>query len=512
MFRSPSSTSSTPSSPSQFVKFDKFEEKKLKQTKKGSQTIKSIFFNRRNTFKERGSSPGSLVTGSLPLSTSSALTALKESAAWNQFSMESITMAGEEVVSKFMREAGIKDIKRQTSKIVEKLIKLNQNSATIEDMSEYVHDFYQTMIDRFEKQAMSQEQSDQLIDITEKYLMDQLYNIIFTRIQHEEEEKDLTVQKRIRSLNWIMAQHLDIEMNMKNPQIRDILDKAITEIIEMDSKQVPLEKLECIVTCSKTIFKLLQISRNEPVSADQFLPALVFVIVKANPPLVHSNIKFITRFSYPRRLMSGEAGYFFTNLCCAVTFIEKLNGESLNIAEEDFQKYINGEAIPPGSGIEQSAYLCEALRIMYSNVAALNDITERQDKFENDIQKLMDHMDQFRNDMLKKIEPALKPVILPYYSVDLDLDLKLVPSALRQRIIEEREERLATKFEGVLVDIETNPDTDSKITVQEDKSPIGRNSPKNPSSDPQDSLVGFDDSPTSYELPEPLKPEVLRHN
>lgn len=120
-------------------------------------------------------------------------------------------------------------------------------------------------------------------------------------------------------------------------QVKDLLEKAITEIIELDSKQVPFEKLECVVKCSNTIFQMLQVNSNDAISADHFLPALVFVVIKANPPLLQSNIKFITRFSTPSRLQSGEAGYYFTNLCCATVFIEKISGESLNMSESDFQ-------------------------------------------------------------------------------------------------------------------------------------------------------------------------------
>lgn len=46
---------------------------------------------------------------------------------------------------------------------------------------------------------------------------------------------------------------------MRNPLVRDLLDKAITEIIEMGSKCVPAEKLTTVVSCSKSICKLLQV-------------------------------------------------------------------------------------------------------------------------------------------------------------------------------------------------------------------------------------------------------------
>jgi hypothetical protein len=84
-------------------------------------------------------------------------------------------------------------------------------------------------------------------------------------------------------------------------------------------------------------------SSSSGINADSFLPALIFVVLKAKPPRLHSNIQFLSHFSQP----SGEELYYLANLDSAVRFIELLQAEHLGLSSDDFSLYMRGEPILP---------------------------------------------------------------------------------------------------------------------------------------------------------------------
>jgi hypothetical protein len=79
-------------------------------------------------------------------------------------------------------------------------------------------------------------------------------------------------------------------------------------ISDMNSHKKIKEKFECLMECASKIFDALRESTNAPASADEFLPALIYVILKSNPTLLNSNLNFIQRFSLTSRTCRGETG------------------------------------------------------------------------------------------------------------------------------------------------------------------------------------------------------------
>ncbi|KAK3742898.1 hypothetical protein QZH41_018928 [Actinostola sp. cb2023] len=79
---------------------------------------------------------------------------------------------------------------------------------------------------------------------------------------------------------------------------------------------------------------------------------------------------YISRFCNPNKLMTGEAGYYFTNLCCVVTFINNLDAQALSITQSDFNRYMYGDESGPinedttDKGEPEPQVTCKGLELM----------------------------------------------------------------------------------------------------------------------------------------------------
>ncbi|XP_061585210.1 rab5 GDP/GTP exchange factor-like [Cololabis saira] len=249
----------------------------------------------------------------------------------------------------------------------------------VQKQSDLVQDFYQSFAEYF--RSFPEAQVTQIMEHIEKLIMTRLHKWVFCHDSCDDEQKDLVLQRRIRSLNWVTPQMLGVPFpDEKTPVTGDPFLPAITAIIEMDAKRAPQDKLACVSKCSHHVFEALSISNSEPANADDFLSGLVYVVLKANPPRLHSNMQYMIRFGLPHSLMAGESGYYFTNLSCAVAFIEKLNGAALNLSPEEFEGYMLGQRAP--------AALTKRQQVARETQHLLEELQGRQEKLHQGVDDL----------------------------------------------------------------------------------------------------------------------------
>ena len=88
--------------------------------------------------------------------------------------------------------------------------------------------------------------------------------------------------------------------------------------------QTPKDKLQCVLRCSSTIMNLLSMASEKSVpAADDFMPVLIFVLIKANPPSLLSTVQYVNSF-YEKRLQ-GEEQYWWMQFSSAIEFIKTMD-------------------------------------------------------------------------------------------------------------------------------------------------------------------------------------------
>ncbi|KAI8629193.1 hypothetical protein F5Y19DRAFT_434300 [Xylariaceae sp. FL1651] len=131
------------------------------------------------------------------------------------------------------------------------------------------------------------------------------------RGQHQEDvERDDILAQKVSIYGWVREEHLDI------PPVTDsgkrFLSLAQQELLKIGSYRAPRDKIICVLNCCKVIFGLLKHNKSDS-SADSFMPLLIYVVLRANPGHLVSNVQYILRFRNQEKL-GGEAGYYLSSL------------------------------------------------------------------------------------------------------------------------------------------------------------------------------------------------------
>ncbi|XP_002989534.2 vacuolar protein sorting-associated protein 9A [Selaginella moellendorffii] len=194
----------------------------------------------------------------------------------------------------------------------------------------------------------TEEELENAAEGLEKYVMTKIFTRAYSPLPSDS-LKDQELSDKISLLqHFIKPEHLDLPQSFQNEASWLIAEKELQKI---NSYKAPRDKLVCILNCCRVINNLLLMAKSgTPPGAEEFLPALIYVVIKANPPQLHSNLQFIERYRHSSRLVA-EASYFYTSLVSVESFIEKLDAKSLSMDEAEFEERMqNARSVvfPPG--------------------------------------------------------------------------------------------------------------------------------------------------------------------
>ncbi|KAL9229097.1 hypothetical protein vseg_004607 [Gypsophila vaccaria] len=195
----------------------------------------------------------------------------------------------------------------------------------------------------------SEEELESAGEGLEKYVMTKLYNRVFASVPDDVAADEQLFEKAALVQQFIRPENLDIKTTFQNESSWLLAQKELQKI---NMHKAPREKLACILNCCKVITNLLHnaaVTANEnPPGADEFLPVLIYVTLKANPPQLHSNLQYIQRYRSHSRMVS-ETAYYFTNILSAVSFISNIDAQALSMDQMEFERNIeSAQAILSG--------------------------------------------------------------------------------------------------------------------------------------------------------------------
>ncbi|XP_023549908.1 vacuolar protein sorting-associated protein 9A-like isoform X3 [Cucurbita pepo subsp. pepo] len=222
------------------------------------------------------------------------------------------------------------------------IVSFSNNAPDPERDSASVQEFFTKMEGSFRAHPLwsgcSEEELESAGEGLEKYVMTKLFSRVFASFADDVKRDEQLSEKMALIQQFIRPENLDIKPNFQNETSWLLAQK---ELLKINMHKAPRDKLVCLLSCCKVISNLLlnaSIASNEnPPGADEFLPVLIYVIIKANPPQLHSNLLYIQRYRGQSRL-TGEAAYFFTNILSAESFISNIDANALSMEETEFGK------------------------------------------------------------------------------------------------------------------------------------------------------------------------------
>ncbi|XP_038601684.1 GTPase-activating protein and VPS9 domain-containing protein 1 isoform X6 [Tachyglossus aculeatus] len=233
-----------------------------------------------------------------------------------------------EVANRYFTTVCVRLLLESKEKKIREFIQDFQKLTAADDKTAQVEDFLQFLYGAMAQDVIWQNASeDQLQDAQlaiERSVMNRIFKLAFYPNQDGDTLRDQVLHEHIQRLSKVVS------ANHRALQIPEVYlreapwPSAQSEIRTISAYKTPRDKVQCILRMCSTIMNLLSLANEDSVpGADDFVPVLVFVLIKANPPCLLSTVQYIS--SFYANCLSGEESYWWMQFTAAVEFIKTID-------------------------------------------------------------------------------------------------------------------------------------------------------------------------------------------
>nr|XP_054769969.1 GTPase-activating protein and VPS9 domain-containing protein 1-like [Lytechinus pictus] len=183
-------------------------------------------------------------------------------------------------------------------------------------------------------QAASETQKQDAEVATERAIMSRIYKLALYPNGDGDILRDQLFNQHIQRLGRVVSgSHKALQIPEKYRR-ESPWPAAQAEILNINAYKTPKDKVQCVLRCCTIIMNLLSMADGAaPPGADDFVPVLMFVLIKANPPSLLSTIQYVTSFyleSDPYSDSDGSSGsgeerYWWMQFNAAVEYLKTID-------------------------------------------------------------------------------------------------------------------------------------------------------------------------------------------
>lgn len=204
-----------------------------------------------------------------------------------------------------------------------------QGLTAADEKAQLVDQFLQHLFQQMEVDPTWQMASDVQINLAqrtiERAIMSQIYVHALYPNGDGDVLRDQVLHQHIQKLARVVTvDHRDLRIP-RAYHAESPWPSAQAQLGALAAHKSPQDKVACVAACCASLASLLSAAGGAPAAADDLVPVLVFVLVRANPPHLLSTVQFVETFQRAGRCCQGEAAYWWTQFCAAIEFIKTMD-------------------------------------------------------------------------------------------------------------------------------------------------------------------------------------------